>query len=145
MDEINLVQLPSRDGDRTFVWISENEVKRLVGLSATEDGRRLIKSMRRYAEAGFDDYCGDKRPVRLKWDGVFAIQGDYTLFRLIGFFLGVGAGEFAIIVIHKKKGRAKGKGMDPRYQRAVQRVVEVRNSGHWRKDSDDETLDKATS
>lgn len=114
----------------TRVWISDRALKELERLvrQGPED-KRLHKTVRRYAATGFRLHCGDKKPIRHKQGGVYAIQPGFTTVRLLGFFADDDLSEFIIIRLHRKR----GSDADAQYRQAMRDVARIRTHATWQK------------
>src|SRR5688500_16602013 len=83
----------------TRVWVSQ------AVIDAIDDHFRKrraeygpwLKTLKRYAEYGFGLFEGERLPITAEWGGAFRMSIKRGLFRVIGFYDGVGRSDFIAI------------------------------------------------
>jgi len=130
MAKVDVKRLPL-DACKTQIWISEAALKAVNKFRKRGDpSGQYWACVKRYAQAGFQNYIGDKCPIQHEWGGVFRIGPAFSLFRMIGFFHGNGLhGEFIVIDAFLKK---KMKLNDSEKNR-IDAVVAVKLQVGWQK------------
>ncbi len=120
---------------KTRLWLSEKasrEIHRFMR-KGDPDGR-VLKHLKRCAQQGFWlSEQGTRPSVKHEWSGVYRIGFDYSLFRLIGFYVdGTNKSEFVAIDAMMKHGQS----LNAAEKQRINAVVKVKKSGGWRKASD---------
>ena len=116
---------------QTQVWASQDVLDRIAEFlkGGGDAAAEYILKAQYYAEAGFHQHEGDKRGIRYKWDGVYAIEPWATLFRLYGFYEPPTKTAFIIPTTTLKKGQK----MRKKDKAEVRYAAQVLDSGAWRK------------
>ncbi len=113
---------------RTDVWIAEKAAKVLNKFRERGAGLKFVKKLRYYARAGFQEFEGDKAPIRFEWDGVWRVARPSSLFRLIGFYEDDKAAFIAIDAFTKS-----GTRLSAAERRRINAVARVKRDGLWKK------------
>ena len=115
------------DKFRTNVWIAKKPQKELKKFVERGEGRRFLQKLQYYARAGFDEFEGDRNPIRNEGWGTWRIAEPFSLFRLIGFYEGVGKESFIVIDAFAKSGT----GLSAAERGRIRQVARVKRDGLW--------------
>ncbi len=84
MDAVVVDELYVGPRYQTDVWASEAVLKADAELkSGSKKQKQLANKIEYYAQAGFRNHEGDRRPIRSEGDGVFRIGRHGDLFRIL--------------------------------------------------------------
>ncbi len=115
---------------RTEVWIAEKAAKALNKFRRRGDGREFLQKLAHYSKAGFQEFEGDKNPIRSEGHGVWRVRhSPSSLFRLIGFYEDGDKAAFIAIDAFTKSGTR----LSAAERGRIKSVAQVRRDRLWKK------------
>lgn len=115
---------------RTAVWISAAAAKEFGEYQRTEQPRsRFIKKLDHFAKTGFGTYEGERKPIHSVGNGVLRVGGDWTLFRLLGFYSRDDKSEFVVMAAVTKRGQR----YDAAERATIEEIARVRDGRNWQR------------
>lgn len=125
---------PSSHPRRTVLWVSD-AVSREFEKWRKRTGDSFLEYLDKIDDCsirGFQNFEGDNRLVRHKWEGVYAFQMRGKMFRVFGFYSGTSKSEFVIMRATMKRGQS----LDKLDRAMIDEVARIRKtSGSWIKDA----------
>jgi len=127
MEKILVEKLLGGSAYKTQVWAANSVQEALADLIA--EGKRsalFVKKLNHFAQAGFGNFIGPERPIRLEWRDVYRIGLHGQLFRVVGFFTTKRDEFIAVEAFHKH-----GTKLRSNERNLIDGVADMRDGNLW--------------